>query len=160
MMVRGKEIRDIPGVFIITVAFITSCKLFRNEYVAVGGVGLIRTLKRLLAALELFSHDVWLKTCWEKPDVARCWAPSPRTAGDSLYKGAEQPQLHWNQSVPQGVTTSEQSGCGSWRHPAGSGLKCHIRDMTAIPNNSLSSHVYMSTSAHTHILPHSSIFHC
>lgn len=163
-MGQGKEICDIPELFIITVIFITSCKLFKNEYLSLGGVGLIKTLKRLLAALKLLSHDVWLKMCWEKADVARCWAPSRRTAGDSLYKGAEQPQFHWNQSDPQGVTTSEKSSCGSWKHPAGSGLKCHIRDVTAISNKSLSIHIYVSMSmrmcAHTYILPYSSIFHC
>lgn len=162
MMGQGKEIHDIPELFILTVAFISSCKLFRNKYVSLGGVGLIKTLKRLLAALELLSHDIWLKTRWQKRDVAKCWAPSPRTAKDSPYKGAEQPQFRWNQSDPQGVTTQEKSSCGSWRHPAGSGLKCHIRDVTTMANKSLSTHIYMSTRVRTHVylLLCSSIFHC
>lgn len=58
MMGQGKEIRDIPELFIITVAFISSCKLFRNKRISLGGVGLIKTLKRLLAALELLSQDI------------------------------------------------------------------------------------------------------
>lgn len=61
MMGQGKEICDIPELFIITVVLIASCKLFRNEYISLGGVGLMKTLKRLLAALELLSHDVRLK---------------------------------------------------------------------------------------------------
>lgn len=71
MMGKGKEIHDIPELFIKTVVFITSCKLLRNEYISLGGTGLIKTLKRLLAAVELLSRDVQLKMWWEKPDVAR-----------------------------------------------------------------------------------------
>ena len=56
MIGQGKEICDIPELFIITV--FTSCKLFRNEYISLGGVGLIKTLKSLLAALALLSHEV------------------------------------------------------------------------------------------------------
>lgn len=45
MMGQGKEIGDIPELFIITVVFITSCKLFRNEYILLGGVVLIKHQK-------------------------------------------------------------------------------------------------------------------
>lgn len=164
MIGQGKEICDIPELFIVTVVSIASCKLFRNKYISLGGVGLIKALKRLLAALELLNCDVWLKICWEKPDVARCWAPSLRTARDtdSLKRGVEPPQFYWNQSDPEGATTSQKSSCGSWRPTAGSGLKCHIRDVTAVANKSLFTHIYMSTCMHTHtyILPYYSVFHC
>jgi len=71
-MGKGKEIHDIPELFIKTLVSIASWRLFRNEHISLGGAGLLKTLKSLLAALEVLGHDARLKTCWEKPDVARC----------------------------------------------------------------------------------------
>lgn len=57
MMGQGKELSDMPELYLITVVFITSYKLFRNEYISLGNLGLTKTLKRLLAVLELLSPD-------------------------------------------------------------------------------------------------------
>lgn len=46
-----------PELYLITVVFITSYKLFRNKYISLGNLGLTKTLKRLLAVLELLSPD-------------------------------------------------------------------------------------------------------
>lgn len=58
MMGKGKEIPDTSELYIITVVFITSYKLVRNEHVSLGNLGLMKTLKMLLAALELLSSAV------------------------------------------------------------------------------------------------------
>lgn len=58
MMGKGKEIPDTSELYIITVVFITGYKLARNEHVSLGNLGLMKTLKMLLAALELLSSAV------------------------------------------------------------------------------------------------------
>lgn len=57
MMGQGKELSDMPELYLITVVFITSYKLFRNKYISLGNLGLTKTLKRLLAVLELLNPD-------------------------------------------------------------------------------------------------------
>lgn len=49
---------DTSELYIITVVFITSYKLARNEHVSLGNLGLMKTLKMLLAALELLNSAV------------------------------------------------------------------------------------------------------
>lgn len=58
MMGKGKEIPDTSELYIVTVVFITSYKLVRNEHISLGNLGLMKTLKMLLAALELLSPAV------------------------------------------------------------------------------------------------------
>lgn len=58
MIGKGKEMPDTSELYIITVVFITSYKLARNEHVSLGNLGLMKTLKMLLAALELLNSAV------------------------------------------------------------------------------------------------------